>query len=85
MSTATIKGYRTLSQLEVSYINKIKSHAEATKQLIAKVKQLEDITAERVLDDEAAKESKRCARIAEEALQQGYMWLVRSIALPENF
>ena len=35
-----IKGYRDLSQGEIDLMNKIKAHAEATKELMTEVKEM---------------------------------------------
>lgn len=90
-----IKGYRDLSQTEIDLMNKIKAHAEATKNLINEVKEMR-------VDDNAAlhnmpenningltiddlQESQRCLALAKTNLQQGFMWFVRGVALPQSF
>tara|TARA_R110002124_G_C8727536_1_gene496288 strand:+ start:416 stop:709 length:294 start_codon:yes stop_codon:yes gene_type:complete len=90
-----IKGYRDLTQTEIDLMNEIKAHAEKTKLLLEKVKEMR-------IDDNAALnnkpegeingltqddlfESTRCLVLAKTNLQQGFMWLVRGVALPQSF
>jgi len=92
-----IKGYRELSEHEVTMMNKIKEHGEQLKELIDEIVKLRDSQlpgnydgdpSEKpngVIDLHMGAESLRCISIAEEKLQTGIMWLVRSIALPESF
>lgn len=81
-----IKGYRELNEEEVALMNEIKEHGEKTKALLNKVCHM------RALDMEASKltqdqmiEAPRCLEKARTHLQEGQMWFVRSVALPESF
>ena len=90
-----IKGYRDLTQTEIDLMNEIKVHAEKTRLLLVKVKEMR-------VDDNAAlnnkpedeingltqddlHESTRCLALAKTNLQQGFMWFVRGVALPQSF
>ena len=90
-----IKGYRDLSQAEIDLMNEIKDHAQKTHELIVKVqimraddnaalnnKPEDDING---LSQSDIHESGRCLSIAKTNLQQGFMWFVRSVALPKSF
>lgn len=85
-----IKGYRELSQAEIDVMNKVKAHAEATAALIKEVHQLNSVrfntpTPAPAVHAEQNGESNRWAALAKTQLQQGFMALVRSIALPTTF
>ena len=91
-----IKGYRDLSEKEIELMNKIKEHGETTKLLLDDLRALRDggvyhdcfgVPTERAdgLTEEQASESFRCLEIAQENLQTGQMWFVRSVALPDSF
>lgn len=89
-----IKGYRDLSQQEINLMNKIKQHAEDTGKLLDEVFALRfDQDNDFITDNpnpdnityDQVQESFRVLSIAKENLQQGYMWAVRSVALPETF
>lgn len=87
-----IKGYRELNEQEVQLMNEVKEHAQATKELIARIKdlrtaqELDDIAnGQTTISTNQLNESDRCTDLATDNLQQGYMWLVRSVALPNSF
>ena len=90
-----IKGYRDLSEDEIALMNEVKEHAEATAALLEKVGALRDDQNACLhnkagdtingLTHEDLQESYRCLMIAKKNLQQGQMWFVRSIALPQSF
>lgn len=83
-----IKGYRDLSQEEIDLMNEIKEHGEKTGQLIAKVAELRDTQVEAVTEGitfDQLEESFRCLDIAKAQLQQGQMWFVRAVELPDSF
>ena len=67
-----IKGYRDLTQEEISLMNEGKDLAEKCKDYLTKV-------------DALAETDKRCSALAKTNLQQGFMWAVRSVARPESF
>ena len=69
-----IKGYRTLSDVEIALMNEIKEHGERTRELIEKVK-----------NQCEGNESGRWASIAQTDLQKGYMALNRAVAQPTSF
>ena len=81
-----IKGYRDLSQEEINLMNKIK---EKGSELLSAV---DELKAKRVVDgdiiglisDAQLNESRRCTALGVTNVQQGLMWLVRAIALPED-
>ena len=68
-----ITGYRDLTEEEISLINRIKDHGEATGKLVNEIFEEYD-----GLD-------RRWASIAKTHFQEGFMALVRSIAKPEGF
>ena len=90
-----IKGYRDLTQTEIDLMNRIKDHAETTRLLLRTVKEvrLDDKAALHnrreaeinglTLAD--LQESQRCLALAQTNLQQGFMWFVRGVALPQSF
>ena len=88
-----IKGYRDLSQEEIDLINEIKEHAEKTDKLIRTVhalrkrqkKAIINASAPISVSEDQVKESFRCLDIAKTSLQQGQMWFVRAVALPNSF
>ncbi len=91
-----IKGYRDLSQEEIDLMNEIKQHAEQTKQLLEKVVSLRNLQGKEIAEGESweerfkdgvdkLNESFRYLDLAKQNLQQGYMWAVRSVALPDSF
>jgi uncharacterized protein (UPF0335 family) len=91
-----IKGYRELSQEEIDLMNEIKEHGEVTKALLNKINLLRNKECELAeknavtLDEELENlkpysASIRCIDLAQDYLQTGQMWLVRSVALPESF
>lgn len=67
-----IKGYRELSEEEISLMNDIKQAGEELGALIATLKQMPDI-------------DQRWVAIGQTDLQTGIMALVRSVAKPESF
>lgn len=86
-----IKGYRELSQEEIDLMNQVKAHAEGCNELIKKLAQMNSLRFKGTVDGVpfetsiANGESNRWSAIAKTQLQQGYMALVRSIALPSTF
>lgn len=90
-----IKGYRDLSQAEIDLMNEIKAHAEVTKELLNKVHEMradDNAALHNTIDDEIngltiddLQESQRCLHLAKTNLQQGFMWFVRGVALPQSF
>ena len=90
-----IKGYRDLTQAEIDMMNRIKSHDEDTKLLLKAVKEmrLDDVAAlhnkpgNKIngLTMDQLQESQRCLALAQTNLQQGFMWFVRGVALPDSF
>ncbi|MET4696607.1 DUF7681 family protein [Endozoicomonas lisbonensis] len=84
-----IKGYRDLSQKEIDLMNKIKAHAEETQELLNQVGALRESQQRFAptdgLTEEQIQESRRCLALAKTNLQQGTMWFVRAVALPDSF
>lgn len=90
-----ITGYRELSQAEIDLMNRIKAHAEATKELAADVavhlgNQSRNAAAQSEHDEreltrigEAA--PSRWLAIARTDLQTGFMALTRAVAQPTTF
>ena len=86
-----IKGYRDLSQDEIDLMNEIKEHGEKTAFLLSKLTVLRfnnhrNLTGE--VDEISLtqiQESERCLQLAKDNLQQGQMWFVRAVELPESF
>lgn len=72
MKSAPIKGYRDLSEAEVSLINELKELAVVVGNTVDEV----------FARDES---DKRWASIARTDLQTGFMALIRAIAKPETF
>lgn len=75
-----IKSYRELSQGEIDLMNSFK---EKEAELLELMKQVE-YTDSSELSREQRAEQLRCLVIAKETLQTGFMWSVRSIALPNT-
>lgn len=74
-----IKGYRDLSQDEINLMNEAKAQGEQLGALIERLEAAEFAqTGDQVPD-------KRALALAKTNLQQGMMWLVRSIAKPASF
>jgi len=74
-----IKGYRDLSQDEINLMNEAKAQGEQLGALIERLEAAEFAqTSDQVPD-------KRALALAKTNLQQGMMWLVRSIAKPASF
>lgn len=90
-----IKGYRDLSQEEIDLMNKLKEKAEEVKLVLEEILKYREgqweawynITEDDVngLTEIQLLESERNLHIAKENLQQGFMWAVRGVALPETF
>jgi hypothetical protein len=68
----SIKGYRELSESEISLMNEVKQLGEELGGLIATLKQMPEI-------------DQRWVSIGQTDLQEGIMALVRSIAQPTTF
>lgn len=81
-----IKGYRDLSADEIALMNRVKEKAEEVKSLIDELSslRLEQMNG-RALSAEHMIEAPRCIEKARTGLQTGFMWLVRSVALPDSF
>ncbi len=77
-----IKGYRDLSQQEIDLMNEIKIHAEETRKLLEKVVNMRH---EQNDVNPLVGESLRCLALAKTNLQQGNMWFVRAVAMPDSF
>jgi hypothetical protein len=79
-----ITGYRSFAAEEVALINEIKAHAEATRELVERVKNfclpLNEGSSAILLTPDP-----RWLAEARTDLQKGYMCLVRSVAKPETF
>ena len=74
-----IKGYRDLSQDEINLMNEAKAQGEQLGALIERLEAADFAqTSDQVPD-------KRALALAKTSLQQGMMWLVRSIAKPASF
>ena len=74
-----IKGYRDLSQDEINLMNEAKAQGEQLGALIERLEAADFAqTSDQVPD-------KRSLALAKTNLQQGMMWLVRSIAKPASF
>lgn len=74
-----IKGYRDLSQEEINLMNEAKALGEQIGALVDKLDSADFAqTSDQVPD-------KRSLALAKTNLQQGMMWLVRSIAKPASF
>ena len=89
-----IKGYRNLDDTKIAMINVVKDHEGETNDLLKLVMGflLDDKAALHNTPDDSVngltlediQESERCLHIAKQRLQEGYMWFVRGIALPES-
>lgn len=74
-----IKGYRDLSAEEIALMNEAKAFGERLGELCGRLEAAEFAqTSDQVPD-------KRSLALAKTNLQQGMMWLVRSIAKPTTF
>lgn len=74
-----IKGYRDLSQDEINLINEAKSLGNQLGELVERLEKADFAqTSDQVPD-------MRALALAKTNLQQGMMWLVRSIAKPAGF
>lgn len=85
-----ISGYRNLSQTEVDLINRVKEHAEQTRNLLHEVHQhVETVVAADRAAGEAPQSvvtsSGRWLSIGQTDLQTGYMAVIRAIARPTTF
>lgn len=88
-----IKGYRDLSQYEIDLMNRIKSHAEQTGELVAEVKNYITQQSATALQQAGQDELDRLMAAYPEGvhaeaamkLKTGYMLLVRSVAQPTSF
>ncbi len=67
-----IKGYRDLNKDEIEMINKIKEGGVEFEDMFNALSDWDDV-------------DKRCLALAKTNLQQGFMWLIRSIAKPDSF
>jgi hypothetical protein len=96
-----ISGYRELSQVEIDLMNRIKAHAEETRQLVeavqaAAVPTLPELNAAHghgttdLIEGEAVYAGHaggpwRWICLADDHLQQGYMALTRAVAKPTSY
>lgn len=76
-----VKGYRKLSKLELELVNKVKDHAELTRELITELKRVETPK----MGGMGFLFDTHWVGIGEIHLQQGFMALVRAITRPETF
>lgn len=67
-----IKGYRELTQTEIDLMNEIKAQGEVLGELIARISCVPGV-------------DPRCVAVSKTKMQEGCMWLVRSITRPESF
>lgn len=67
-----IKGYRDLSEQEISLMNRIKEHGAETEKLLEEIKTIPNI-------------DQRWLSIGITDLQKGFMAVIRSIARPTTF
>ena len=67
-----IKGYRDLTEEEIALINEGKELAERCGEYIRKL-------------EESTFTDKRSAALGRTNLQQGFMWVIRSVAQPSTF
>ena len=84
-----IKGYRDLTEEDIALMNKIKAHAEVTSELLDQVvslrKSQQKFGSFQGLSDDQIGESLRCLALAKTNIQQGNMWFVRAVGLPDSF
>lgn len=88
-----IKGYRDLSQYEIDLMNRIKEHAEATKQLTLEVRRHLQKQAQAAVTSNDIDEQDRIFDANPEVfhhegtmkLQTGFMLLTRAVAQPTSF
>ncbi len=81
-----ITGYRDLSQEEIDLMNRVKDHAEATRNLLHEISQHIESQPETI--DNVHTVTTSPARWLSEArtdLQKGYMCLTRAVAQPTTF
>jgi len=90
-----ITGYRDLSQQEIDLMNLIKKKGEEMGLLLKTIEEMRldqrnmaGILRTEVIEDVSKtdiSESMRCLALAKTNMQQGLMWAVRGIALPQSF
>lgn len=86
-----IKGYRELTQIEIDLMNRIKEQGVELAKLIDEVKQhhMQQVIAAQddrgLFDHLAETEPSRWCALAKTNLQQGLMFLTRSVAQPGFF
>lgn len=92
-----IKGYRELSQVEIDLMNEIKQKGEELGELIKKVEghltqQQQNAVVDSISTDGGEEvfrllqaEPMRWCKIAQTDMQQGIMFLIRSVAQPTTF
>ncbi|MEQ9131115.1 MAG: hypothetical protein RJQ08_13595 [Salinisphaeraceae bacterium] len=78
-----ISGYRELEQREIDLINQIKAKGEELSELVASVRDVQDLMTKEHGSPDA--EPLRWINIAQTHLQQGVMALIRAVAKPEGF
>ena len=78
-----IKGYRDLSQGEIDLMNEAKALGNDLKAVIDKIDALHDRGGQ--LSPVKVVEKDRALCLAQDSLQTGMMWLIRSVALPDTF
>mgnify|MGYP000574607920 CR=1 FL=1 len=74
-----IKGYRDLNQTELDLMNEGKELAETCRAFIEKLEGVVGTSKSDVSTD------KRAVALAKTNLQQGFMWVTKSIARPDSF
>lgn len=81
-----IKGFRDLSAAEIGLMNEVKELAERVGQLVEKLRTSDYMgsTNDPLLEIRATADP-RCVAHARTQLQDGFMWLSRSVAKPESF
>lgn len=85
-----ITGYRQLSEQDAALMNEIKAHAEATRELVNRVRHHIEAELAKPLPEGHAPHSQvthpaRWAAEAQTDLQKGFMCLVRAVAQPSTF
>lgn len=81
-----INGYRDLSQTEIDLMNRVKNHAEETRQLLHDISQHIESQPETADNPHTSTTNPaRWLNVARTDLQKGYMCLTRSIAQPTTF
>lgn len=88
-----IRGYRDLSQEEIDLMNEIKAQGEVLRELCLKIEKYHHKQVEHVININDEDEQNRLSdaevgrwrSLGKTALQEGIMYLVRSVAQPTTF